>query len=183
MVKSVRMNESIMEDSKMKTGRILVLLALVMGLLAGPWQAPAEAIMLGRVGQIINLSYDAPNWKQTKPDGTTSIFTLAPGQSFIMTEIRVRFYANIINSGPYRFYLVGPNSANMYFTNLSDAMYPGSQNVYGGVVTETNLVPGVVFTALPTPKVQVMPQPPASPNSGEERFGTFYITLRGYVVP
>ena len=34
----------------MKTGRILVLLALVMGLLAGPGQAPVEAVMQGRVG-------------------------------------------------------------------------------------------------------------------------------------
>ena len=31
----------------MKTGRFLVLLALVIGLMAGPWQAPAEAEMLG----------------------------------------------------------------------------------------------------------------------------------------
>ena len=73
----------------MKTGRFLVLLALVMGLLAGPWQAPAEAEMLGRPSQIINLSYSydpEPHWAQTKPDGSISVFTLAAGQSFIMTE-------------------------------------------------------------------------------------------------
>lgn len=52
MVRSITMNEFIMEGSAMKTGRILVLLALVIGLMAGPWQAPAEAEMLGRVGQI-----------------------------------------------------------------------------------------------------------------------------------
>ncbi|MDO9531029.1 MAG: hypothetical protein Q7O12_02715 [Deltaproteobacteria bacterium] len=167
----------------MKTGRFLVLLALVMGLLAGPWQAPAEAIMLGRVGQIINLSYDAPNWKQTKPDGTTSIFTLAPGQSFIMTEIRVRFYATIINSGPYRFYLLGPQSSRLYITNLNDVMYPGTQTVWGGASTDTNLVPGVVFTSPPTPEVRQMPSPPANPNSGDVRPGTFYLTVRGYVLP
>ena len=56
------MNEFIREGSEMKTGRILVLLALVIGLLAGPWQAPAEAEMLGRVGQIKNLDYTGGSW-------------------------------------------------------------------------------------------------------------------------
>jgi hypothetical protein len=185
MVLSVHMNQFIMEDSEMKTGRILVLLALVMGLLAGSWQAPAEAEMLGRVGQIINLSYDHPYWQQIKPDGSTSIFTLAPGQSFIMTEIRVRFYVSdpAAYPGPYRFFLLGPDSSRMYITNLSDAMYPGSQTVYGGVVTETNLVPGIVFTAPPTPQVRQLPIPSNNPNQGSIRTGTFYIQLRGYMLP
>ena len=51
------MNEFIREGSEMKTGRFLVLLALVIGLLAGPWQAPADAEMLGRVGQMKSLGY------------------------------------------------------------------------------------------------------------------------------
>lgn len=169
----------------MKTGRFLVLLALAMGLMAGPWQAPAEAIMLGRVGQIKTLGYGAPNWYETKPDGTSSLFTLAPGQSFVMIEIRARFYVTntITETGPHRFYLLGPDSSRMYINNLNDAMYPGSQTVWGGVVTETNLVPGVVFTAPPTPQVRQMPQPSENPNSGSVRTGTFYMTVRGYVVP
>ena len=107
------MNEIIMEGSEMKTGRFLVLLALVIGLMAGPWQAPAEAEMLGRVGQIKSLCNSTNgNWYQTKPDGTSSPFTLAPGQSFVMTEIRARFYVTdpATDTGPYRFYLVGPSS-------------------------------------------------------------------------
>ena len=99
----------------MKIGRLLVLLALVMGLLAGPWQAPAEAILLGRVGQIKSLSYNpaTQKWSELKPDGTSSLFTLGPGQSFIMTEIRARFYVTspADDPGPYRLYLVGPNSS------------------------------------------------------------------------
>ena len=73
------MNKLIMEGSVMKIGRFLVLLALVSGLLAGPWQAPAEAEMLGRVGQIKTLYYSGGNWYQNKPDGTSSLFTLAAG--------------------------------------------------------------------------------------------------------
>ena len=70
--------------------------------------------MLGRVGQIKSFGYSsaAGNWYETKPDGTSSLFTLAPGQSFIMTEFRGRFYVtNPANdTGPYRIYLLGPNS-------------------------------------------------------------------------
>jgi hypothetical protein len=88
----------------MKTGRLLVLLALVIGLLACPWQTPAEPIMLGRVGQFKSLGYSSanPHWYETKPDGTTSLFTLAPGQLFVMTEFRGRFYAAdpAIDTGP-----------------------------------------------------------------------------------
>jgi hypothetical protein len=174
-----------MEGSKMKTGRLLVLLALVIGVMAGPWQAPAEAEMLGRPGQIKTLHYTAPNWYQTKPDGTSSVFTLNPGQSFIMTEIRARFYVSdpATETGPYRFNLVGSNSANLYTANLTDFKYPGSDTVWGGVVTELNLEPGYVFISPPTPEVRQMPPPPANPNSGPVRSGTLYITVRGYVVP
>ena len=174
----------------MKTGRLLVLLVLVMGLLAGPWQAPAEAEMLGRPGQIKNLyySYDAqPHWDQTKPDGSSSVFTLAPGQSFIMTSIGVRFYVTdpATQTGPYRFYLLGPNPSRMFIANLSDIKYPGSETVWGGGLnaTETNTQPGVAFSVLPTPQVQQMPPPPTNPNSGPVRSGTFYMTVRGYMLP
>lgn len=118
----------------MKMGRFLVLLALVIGLLASLWQAPAEAEMLGRVGQIKGLYYSNGNWYQNNPDGTSSLFSLAPGQSFIMTEIRVRFQAADpgIDTGPYRFILLGPNSSNQYAANLPDFKYPGSDTVWGG---------------------------------------------------
>ena len=76
------MDEILLEGSEMKTGRILVLLALVMGLMAGPWQAPAEAEMLGRVGQIKSLYYSGGNWYQTKPDGSTSSLCFGLGASF-----------------------------------------------------------------------------------------------------
>ena len=171
----------------MKTGRFLVLLALVMGLLAGPWQAPAEAEMLGRVGQNKSFGYSsaAGNWYETKPDGTSVLFTLAPGQSFIMTEFRGRFYAAnpAIDTGPYRIYLLGPNSSGIYVANLPDFKYPGSDTVSGGVLVETNLQPGYVFYAPPTPQVRQIPAPPKNPNLGDERNGTFFLMMRGYVVP
>ena len=173
----------------MKMGRLLVLLALVMGLMAGPWQAPAEAEMLGRVGQIKSLYYSGGNWYQTNPDGTTSAFTLAAGQSFIMTDLRARFLlptaATTANPGPYRFYLVGPapNLTNMYITNLSNVISPADEKVWGGSVTDANLEPGAVFSVLPTPQVRQLPDPPASPNSGAIQSGAFYMTIRGYVYP
>lgn len=171
----------------MKTGRILLLLALAIGLLAGPWQVPADAEILGRVGQIKTLGYNSTNgnWYQTKPDGTSALFTLAPGQSFVMTEIRARFYVTTpaTDTGPYRIYLVGPNSSNQYTANLTDFKYPGSDTVSGGVITESNLNPGYVFSAPPTPQVRQMPPPPDSPNTGPIRSGTFFLTIRGYVVP
>jgi hypothetical protein len=181
------MNEFIGEGSEMKTGRILVLLALVIGLLAGPWQAPAEAEMLGRVGQMKSLGYGSPNtnWYETKPDGTSALFTLAPGQSFIMTEFRGRFYATdpANNPGPYRLYLLGPNSSGIYVANLPDFQYPGSALVVGGVLVELNLQPGYVFTAPPTPQVRRIPPPPDNPNSGPVRNGTIFLMMKGYVVP
>ena len=99
----------------MKTGRLLVLLALVMGLLAGPWQAPAEAEMLGRVGQIKSLDYTgAGNWYQIKPDGATSTFTLRSGAIFCHDRV---FVPGFMSSTPLSipaliaFYFVGPNSS------------------------------------------------------------------------
>jgi hypothetical protein len=171
----------------MKIGRLLVLLALVMGLMAGPWQAPAEAIMLGRVGQIKTLAYNpaAQTWSELKPDGTSSLFTLAPGQSFIMTEIRGRFYVTTpaSDTGPYRIYLVGPNSSTPYIANMTDITYPGSSTIWGGLITELNLNPGYIFSVLPTARVQQMPPPPTNPNDGPVRSGSLYMTIRGYVVP
>lgn len=169
----------------MKNGRFLVLLALVIGLLAGPWQAPVEAEMLGRTAQIKTLSYNNGNWYQTKPDGTSVLFTLAQGQSFLMTEVRARFYVTnpATDTGPYRINLLGPNSTKLYTANLTDFKYLGSDTVSGGVVSETNLNPGYVFIAPPTPEVRQMPPPPANPNSGPVLNGTFFITIRGYVVP
>jgi hypothetical protein len=172
----------------MKTGRFLVLLALVIGVLAGLWQDPAEAEMLGRVGQIISLGYgggSGGNWSRTNADGTTSVFTLAPGQSFVMTEFRGRFYAAdpATDTGPYRLYLLGPNSSAQYVANLTDFTYPGSVTVSGGVLSELNLQPGYVFIAPPTPQVRRMPPPPDNPNSGPIRNGTFFLMMRGYVVP
>ena len=108
------MNEILLEGSEMKTGRILVLLALVMGLMAGPWQAPAGAEMLGRVGQFKNLFYDNSDgkWYQTNPDGTLSIFTLAAGQAYVMTQISVRFYSVCRKFFPQR-------GVNGHYTNRS----------------------------------------------------------------
>jgi hypothetical protein len=181
----MKITEFILEGSEMKTGRILVLLVLVLGLLAGPWQAPAEAEMLGRVGQIKTLYYSGGNWYQNKPDGTSSLFTLAAGQSFVMTEIRARFYVtNPANdTGPYRFILLGPNSSNLYAANLIDFKYPGSDTVWGGTLVELNLQPGYVFITPPTPQVRQLPPPPANPNSGDIRTGTFSLMMRGYVYP
>ncbi|MBU4447944.1 MAG: hypothetical protein KKD99_05095, partial [Proteobacteria bacterium] len=146
-----------------------------------------EAEMLGRVGQIKSLGYDSANknWFVIKPDGSTPTFTLRTGESFIMTEIRVRFYVTDTSTetGPYRFYLLGPQSSRLYVATLTDAMYPNSTTVYGGVISEVNLNPGYIFSILPTAKVQQLPPPPAPPNSGTERSGTFYLTIRGYVVP
>jgi hypothetical protein len=185
MLRSIKINEFILEGSEMKMSRFLVLLALAIGLLAGPWQAPAEAEMLGSVGQIKTMYYSEGNWYQKKPDGTSSLFTLAAGQSFVMTEIRARFYVSdtTTQTGPYRLNLVGPNSTKLYTANLTDFKYPGSNTVSGGVVSEMNLNPGYVFIAPPTPEVRQMPPPPANPNSGDIRTGTFHMTVRGYVVP
>jgi hypothetical protein len=182
------MNEFIREGSEMKTRRILVLLGLVTGLLAGPWQTSAPAEMLGRPSQMINVGYaggTGQNWYQTKADGTTSLFTLAPGQSFIMTEFRGRFYAAdpATDTGPYRLYLLGPNSSAQYVVNLPDFKYPDSDTVSGGVLVETNLQPGYVFIAPPTPQVRQIPPPTTNPNNGPVRNGTFFLMMRGYVVP
>lgn len=102
-----------------------------------------------------------------------------------MTEIRARFYVTnpATDTGPYRIYFVGLNSSTPYIANLTDYAYPGTVTVVGGVITELNLNPGYVFSVLPTAKVQQMPPPPASPNSGTVRNGTFYMTIRGYVYP
>jgi hypothetical protein len=190
MVRSMKFTQILMEGFEMKTGRFLVLLALVFGLLAGPWQAPAAAEMLGRPGQFINLlySYDPqPHWAQVKPDGSISDFTLAPGQTFIMTSVSLRFYVTdpATQTGPYRFFLLGPNASRMYINMLNDAKYPGSETVWGGTlnVADTDVQPGVAFSVLPTPQVKQLPQPPTSPNEGPVRSGTFYITLRGYLLP
>jgi hypothetical protein len=181
------MNEFIREGCEMKTGRILVLLALVMGLLAGPWQAPAEAEMLGRVQQMRSLGYSStsPNWYETKPDGTVTLFTLAPGQSFVMTEFRGRFYAAnpATEPGPYRLFLLAPNSSGIYVANMTDFIYPGSATVSGGTLVELNLQPGYVFIAPPTPQVRQIPPPPTNPNSGPVYTGNFFLMMRGYVVP
>jgi hypothetical protein len=180
--------KSSLGGSAMKTRRILVLLVLVVGLLAGLGQAPAEAELLGRPSQMISLGYGGEsggNWYQTKPDGTSSLFTLAPGQSFIMTEFRGRFYATdpASDTGPYRLYLLGPNSSIIYVANLPDFTYPHSNIVSGGVLVELNLQPGYVFIAPPTPQVRQLPPPPDNPNSGPVRNGTFFLMMRGYVVP
>jgi hypothetical protein len=171
----------------MRTGSMLVLLPLVVGLLAGPWKAPAEAEMLGRVGQNKSFGYSSAsgNWSETKPDGTSAPFTLAPGQSFIMTEFRGRFYATdpANNPGPYRIYLLGPNQSAQYVANLADFTYPGSNIVSGGVLVELNLQPGYVFTAPPTPQARQIPPPPDNPNSGSVRNGTFFLMMKGYIVP
>ena len=125
--------------------------------------------MLGRVGQMISLGYAGGiggNWNQTKADGTSSPFSLAPGQSFVMTEFRGRFYAAdpATDTGPYRIYLLGPNSSAQYAANLTDFTYPGSVTVSGGVLTELNLQPGYVFIAPPTP--QARPQNTLRANTG-----------------
>lgn len=181
----------------MKTGRFLVLLILVIGLLAGLGQAPAEAEMLGRPGQFKNLSYNNTEgkWYELKPDGTSSAFIMGEGQTFIMTMISARFYVSdpVNQPGPYRFYLIGSNGSRLYFANLNDIKYGNLDTVFGGGITDT-LTPGAVFAVLvpqsnppqyilPTPKVQQLPQPPASPNNGPDRTGTFYITVRGYMIP
>jgi hypothetical protein len=171
----------------MKIGRFLVLLAIIIGVMAGFWQAPVEAEMLGRPGQIKSLGYNSTNgnWYETKPDGTSVLFTLGAGQSFIMTEIRARFYVTnpATDTGPYRIYLLGPQSSKIYIANMTDFKYPGSDTVSGGTVSEWNLNPGYVFTVPPTGQVQQMPAPPANPNTGPVRSGTFSMMIRGFVVP
>jgi len=136
MVLSVTKNAFIREGSEMKTGRILVLLALVVGLLTGPGQFAADATMLGRVGQIKQLHWTGSGWSQTLADGSSSAFILASGQYFVMTEVRVRFFVTntTTDSGPYRFYLLGTNSTRIYIANATDLKYPGSETVWGGIV-------------------------------------------------
>jgi hypothetical protein len=182
--------ELLMEGSEMKTGRFLVLLALVIGLMGSLCQAPAEATMLGRVGQIKHVYYNNGNWYQTLPNGTINQpFALTAGQSFVLTEVRARFLlptaATSANPGPYRFYLMGPapNYARMFIANLTDVISPADEKVWGGAVSEMNMEPGIVFSVLPFPQVRQLPDPPADPNSGAIQTGTFYITIRGYVVP
>ncbi|MBU4230892.1 MAG: hypothetical protein L6277_07285 [Desulfobacterales bacterium] len=164
----------------MKTGRILVLLALVVGLTVGIWQAPAEAIMLGRVQQFKNIYYSSGNWYEVLPNGTNQLFNLPQGHFFIMTMSSVRFYANTPDTGPYRFYLLGPGNSFMYLLNLSN-IYAGSA-LWGGAAGET-LDPGIAFSIMPTPQVRQMPAPPANPNSGSPIEGTFYTFFRGYIFP
>lgn len=167
----------------MKSCRFLVFLALIIGLMAGPWQAPAEAAgLLGRVGQIKNLAYVSGTWYDLLPNGTYPIFSLASGQSFIMTQVSARFYATTADTGPYRFQLMA-NSARVYVANLTDVTYPTTgATVYGGAVLET-IDPGIVFSVLPSVVVRHLLQPPADPNSGDIVPGTFYMTIRGYIVP
>ena len=187
MLLNMTMNEFILEGSEMKTGRFLVLLALVIGLLAGPGQFSADAAMLGRVGQIKQLHWTGSGWSQTLPDGASSAFTLASGQYFVMTEVRVRFFVTDplgVDYGPYRFYLLGPNSTRIYIANATDLKYPGSETVWGGSFSEVNLNPGYVFSVLPTPQVRQLPQPPTGPNDGPIRnVSAYYTTVVGYVYP
>jgi hypothetical protein len=188
MLRNVQLNKILLEGFKMKTGRFLVLLAIVMGLMAGPWQTSAEAIMLGRVSQIKQVHWTGSGWSQTMPDGSFSAFTLLPGQVFVMTEVRVRFFVTDplgVDYGPYRFYLLGANSTRIYIANATDLKYPGSDTVWGGTVSEVNLVPGYVFSVLPTPQVQQMPSPGiGGPNDGPVRsVKAYYTTLAGYVYP
>jgi hypothetical protein len=168
----------------MKACRFLVFLALIIGLMAGPWQAPAEAAgMLGRVGQIQNLYYSSGNWYQTLPDGTTQAFILATGQTFIMTGAYVRFYATTTDTGPYRFLLKAPNGTQLWFENLNNITYPTTgATVYGGAASEI-LEPGIPISVSPTVEVRQLPQPPANPNTGTVIDGTFYMRVTGYIVP
>jgi hypothetical protein len=55
--------------------------------------------------------------------------------------------------------------------------------VSGGVLVELNLQPGYVFTAPPTPQARQIPPPPDNPNSGLVRNGTFFLMMKGYIVP
>jgi len=164
----------------MKTCRILVLMALVVGLTVGTWQAPAEAILLGRVQQFKNLYYSSGSWYEVLPNGTNQLFSLPQGHFFIMTMSSVRFYANAANTGPYRFYLLGPGNSFMYLLNLTN-VYVGS-TLWGGAAGET-LDPGIAFSIMPTLQVRQVPDPPANPNSGSVVEGTFYTMFRGYIVP
>jgi hypothetical protein len=103
-----------------------------------------------------------------------------------MTEVRVRFFVTntTTDSGPYRFYLLGTNSNRIYIANATDLKYPGSETVWGGTVSEVNLVPGYVFSVLPTPQVRQLQQPPAGPNNGPIRnVSAYYTTVVGYVYP
>ena len=71
----------------------------------------------------------------------------------------------------------------MYISTADDILYPGSETVWGGGFPDETIVPGIVLYALPTPEMRQLLQPPANPNSGPVRTGTFYMELRGYVVP
>jgi hypothetical protein len=188
MLQNVKLTKILLEGFKMKLGRLLVLLALVLGLLAAPWQFAADAAMLGRVNQMKQIHWTGSGWVQTLPDGSSSAFTLASGQYFVMTEVRVRFFVTDplgVDYGPYRFFLLGPNSTRIYIANATDLKYPGSDTVWGGTVSEVNLVPGYVFSVLPTPQVQQMPSPGiGGPNDGPVRsVKAYYTTLAGYVYP
>jgi hypothetical protein len=179
----MKINESNMEGSVMKTGRFLVLLALVIGLMAGPWQAPAEAEMMGRVGQMINLRYGGGTWTMVLPDGTSQPFILTATQTFIVTAAYCRFYANTPNTGPYRLYLKAPNQNALWIDNLNVINYPTTgATVWGGGIDRV-FDPGLAISVLPTLEVKQLPVPPNDPNSGPVVPGTFYMKATGYIVP
>jgi hypothetical protein len=166
----------------MKSIRSWLLIFLAIALVTGAMQGPAAASPLKNVNQICHIYYDnaSSSWKRIMPDGTIQAFALSPGQSFILTGVYVRFYADTPNTGPYRFYLMA-NTTRLWIENLSN-VYSDATTVYGGAISDT-IDPGVSFSVLPTMQVRQLPQPPADPNSGPIVTGTFYDHFVGYVAP
>lgn len=162
----------------MKIIRSGLLILLALAWLAGTMQTPAGASPLKSVDQIVHVYYDT-SWHKILPDGTIQPFVLQPGQSFIMTGLYVRFYANSSNTGPYRLYFKNGQSI-IWIEPLQD-IYNGS-TMWGGGRVDT-FDPGISMSVLPTLVVQQLPPPPTNPNSGSVVPGTFYAMFVGYVVP
>jgi hypothetical protein len=167
----------------MKLYRFFLLLALITGLIAASGPIAAKADMLKSASQIVRLYHENGNWTQRMPDGTIQSFSLSPGQVLIITGIYIRFYADTVNTGPYRFFLKAPNSTSLWIDNLNNILYPTTgTTVWGGGVVNT-FEPGISVSAIPTMQVRQLLVPPNDPNTGPVIPGTFYGWLTGYVVP
>jgi hypothetical protein len=147
--------------------------------------AAPQTGLLKKSRQVIQLYLEEAtgDWKYALPDGTTRTYSWGKGNSFVMTGLYVKFYANTTDTQPYRIYFKAPNGNNLWIDNLEALTYPTTGGtVWGGTQSES-FTPGIVMAVKPSIKVQHLPAPPASPNSGEVIAGAVYLCITGYTVP
>lgn len=179
----------------MKAGKIFWLIFLSIALLPGPAQlaygqnlllgGAGGSGLLGRPSQICELNLDnaTGNWVQVLPDGATQTFNWGNGKYFVMTGVCTRFYANTVNTHPYRLFFKAPNGTILWLDNLENLTYPTTgSTVWGGGIIEA-LSPGIVMSVKPTIEVRQLPVPPNNPNTGPVIPGSVYLTITGYIVP